>query len=47
MEASLCCLKYHGKEAPVEPIGPTVGPAHPTAEPSLKNDSHIFFLYVL
>ena len=47
MEASLCCLKYHGKEAPAEPTCPTVGLAHPTTEPSLTNDSHMFFLYVL
>jgi hypothetical protein len=47
MEASLCCRKYHGKEALAEPTGPTAGPAHLTAEPSLTNDSHIFFLYIL
>ncbi len=47
MEASLCCCKYHGKEAPTEPIGPTAGPTHLIAEPSLTNDSHTFFLYIL
>jgi hypothetical protein len=47
MEASLCCHKYHGKEAPTEATCPTAGPSHFTAEPSLANDSHIFFLYIL
>ncbi len=43
MEVSLCCHKYHGKEALAEPTCPTAGPAHLTAEPSLANDFHIFF----
>ena len=47
MEASLCCHKYHGKETPTEPTCPTTGPTHLTAKPSLANDSHIFFLYIL
>ena len=47
MEASLYCCKYHGKEAPAEPTGPTAEPAHVIAKPSLTNDSHIFFLYLL
>ena len=46
MEASLCCHKYHGKETPAKPTCPTVGPTHLTAEPSLANDFHIFFLYI-
>ena len=46
MEASLCCHKYHGKETPTKPTCPTAGPAHLTAEPSLANDFHIFFLYI-
>ena len=47
MEAILCCRKYHGQEAPAEPTGPTAGPMHLTAELSLTNDSHIFFLYII
>ena len=47
MEASLCCRKYHGKEAPAESTCPTTGLAHLTAELSLENDIHIFFLYIL
>ena len=43
MEASLCCYKYHGKEAPAEPTCLTAKPAYLTAEPSLANDSHILF----
>ena len=43
MEASLCCYKYHGKEAPAEPTCLTAKLAYLTAEPSLANDSHIFF----
>ena len=31
------------KKALAEPTCPTAGPAHLTAEPSLANDSHIFF----
>jgi hypothetical protein len=43
MEASLCCHKYHGKEALAEPTCPTAKLAHLIAEPSLANDSHILF----
>ena len=43
MKASLCCHKYHGKEALAEATCPTAGPSYLIAKLSLANDSYIFF----